>query len=179
LIGVDDLQSTSVAELLYQTGKQDQRAFSRLYRITSPKLYAIALRILKDQGAANDCLQESFLSIWRQAHSYVQVHSSPMTWLSTIVRNRAIDMLRKQLRRESRLSYGDTTIGVFQEQLIDSIALQRCLSTMEPSQVECLILAYLEGLTHPELSRRLNLPLGTVKSWIRRGLQQLRNCLQK
>ena len=168
-------------ELLGATGRLDRQAFSRLYRLTSPKLYGVALRILKNETSAQDCLQESFISVWRQAGSYRSDRAAPMTWLTTIVRNRAIDILRKQphdeVSTEAESELASTTRQL--DTAIDRLSIHKCLAELKPDQRDCMLLAYYEGLTHPELAEQLHLPLGTIKTWIRRGLEQLRQCLQR
>lgn len=168
-----------LTDLLADTAQGDKQAFSRLYRLTSPKLYAIALRILKIEGPAQDCLQEAYTSIWRQAASYQRGKSAPMTWLVTIVRNRALDMLRRQrhdlLTEDTEL---DMLAAPDTDVQTDRMAIEKCLKELKESQRNCLVLAYYEGLTHPELATKLETPIGTIKTWIRRGLEQLRQCLE-
>ncbi len=175
-----DTRTTLLVELLAATADGDKTAFARLYRLTSPKLFAIALRILKQETRAQECLQESYLSVWRQAAIYQPGKASPMTWLVTITRNRAIDLLRKQ--RSQPITEG-AEIETFCSpgnpvSLTDQMAMQKCLDELKEAQQDCIRLAYFEGLTHPELAERLKLPVGTIKTWIRRGLQQLRQCLE-
>ena len=173
-----DSQIRILTDLLTATARGDHRACSRLYRLTSPKLYAVALRILKTEGPAQDCLQEAFLSVWRQAASYQRGKAAPMTWLVTIVRNRALDMLRRQrhdlLTEDIEL---DMLIAPDTAVPFDRMAIDKCLHTLKQDQRDCIVLAYYEGLTHPELAERLGRPVGTIKTWIRRGLEQLRQCL--
>ena len=178
-VPVVDSQLKTLIRLLAATADGDKNAFSRLYRLTSPKLYAIAIRILKTEGQAQECLQEAYLSVWRQAATYQEGKAAPMTWLVTIVRTRALDMFRRQrheLRREdieldllSAPPSGNT---------LDRMAIDKCLQELKADQRDCLQLAYFEGLTHPELADRLSHPIGTIKTWIRRGLEQLRQCLE-
>ena len=176
---VADSQTSILLHLLAATADGDKNAFSRLYRLTSPKLYAIALRILKTESHAQECLQDSYLSVWRQAATYQHGKAAPMTWLVTIVRNRALDLLRRQrhdLRREDlELDLLSTSAN---EDVVDNLAVEKCLRLLRSDQRECLQLAYYEGLTHPELAERLSHPIGTIKTWIRRGLEQLRQCLE-
>ncbi|MGD8926685.1 MAG: sigma-70 family RNA polymerase sigma factor [Thioalkalispiraceae bacterium] len=178
---IKDNHVNLLIELLGATGRQDKKAFSRLYRLTSPKLYAVALRILKNEANAQDCLQEAFVSVWRQAGSYRPERSAPMTWLTTIIRNRAIDILRKQpldalsMEVEARLA----DMVERPDSSIDRMSIDKCLAELNPQQRDCVLQAYYEGLTHPELAEYMQLPLGTVKTWIRRALQQLRRCLQQ
>ena len=175
-----DTQKALLAELLAATADGDKNAFARLYRLTSPKLFAVALRILKQEATAQECLQESYLSIWRQAAAYQPGKASAMTWMVTITRNRAIDLLRRQ---HSRPVTDEAEIETFCSpanpvSLTDRMAMAKCLDALKESQQECIRLAYLEGLTHPELAERLGQPMGTIKTWIRRGLQQIRQCLE-
>jgi len=174
-----DLQPRILADLLAATANGDKAAYSRFYRLTSPKLYAVALRILKQEALAQDCLQDAYLSVWRQAAAYQKGRAAPMTWLVTIVRNRAIDILRKQ-RHSSQSDDAELEMLAApgcSDALIDRLALEKCLEALQPKQRHCLTLAYYEGLTHPELSQRLTTPIGTIKTWIRRGLEQIRQCL--
>ncbi len=176
-----DNLSNVLIELLSAIGRHDKQAFSRLYQLTSPKLYAVALRILKDEASAQDCLQEGFLSVWRQAASYQPDRAAPMTWLTTIIRHRAIDLLRKQphdgLKAEVEATLA-TTLGRVDD-TINTLAMTKCLAELNPEQRDCVLLAYYAGLTHPELAEQKQLPLGTVKTWIRHALDLLRQCLQR
>jgi RNA polymerase sigma-70 factor (ECF subfamily) len=178
LILVADSQLRILIRLLAATAEGDKNAFSRLYRLTSPKLYAIALRILKTEGHAQECLQEAYLSVWRQAATYQQGKAAPMTWLVTIVRNRALDMLRRQRHELRREEVELDLLSDTPSEQVDSLAIEKCLQRLRADQRECVLLAYYEGLTHPELADRLSHPIGTIKTWIRRGLEQLRQCLE-
>ncbi|HID48298.1 MAG TPA: sigma-70 family RNA polymerase sigma factor [Chromatiales bacterium] len=174
-----DSQNRILTELLAATARGDKPAYSRLYRLTSPKLYAVALRILKTEGPAQDCLQEAFLSVWRQAAGYQRGKAAPMTWLVTIVRNRALDMLRRQ-RHELLVENVEMDLLIAPDTAVpfDRMAIDKCLHTLKQDQRDCIMLAYFAGLTHPELAERLDRPVGTIKTWIRRGLERLRQCLQ-
>lgn len=176
----DDL-SKALIDLLSATGRHDKAAFSRLYQLTSPKLYAVALRILRDEAGAQDCLQEAFISVWRQAASYQSERAAPMTWLTTIVRNRAIDLLRKLPQGGYKPEPESMPVPAQGpvDMTIDRLAIMKCLAELNPEQRDCVLQAYYAGLTHPELAERKQLPLGTVKTWIRRALDQLRRCLQR
>lgn len=166
-------------------GRGDRQAFEQLYRQTSPRLYAIALRILRRQSWAEEVLHESFISVWNRAASYDPQLSSPLTWLTHIVRNRAIDWLRsaggKAAEREDE--FVDVEVGSFAE---PAEALQRsqegqkllaCLDHLPIDQRQSIVLAYYQGMSHGEVSVYLQQPLGTVKSWIRRALDHLKDCV--
>ena len=163
----------------------DQRAYRRLYDATSPKLFAIALRILREESRAEDVLQDSFVNVWNSAAGYNAALSAPMTWMVTIVRNRALDYLRRTDRRaveldgdlEAVLESNDPTPVDLAGGRQDAAALQICLKRLDGGQRQAIAFAYWQGLTHSELAVTLQVPIGTVKTWIRRGLEKMRRCL--
>ena len=166
-----------------------EQAFRTLYELTARKLYGLALRVVGNREWAEDVLQEAYLQVWRIADSYRSTLSPPMAWLGLIVRSRALDFLRR--RASERV---DRTVEIDGE-LEDSLpgdaanpmdtqqaseaawALHECLRKLEARQREVVSLAYLRDLSHGELAAQLKLPLGTVKTWIRRGIDQLRGCM--
>lgn len=175
---------------LEATAAGDQRAFQKLYDATAPQLNALLLRILRNPDRAQDALQDAYVKIWQKAGTYTADRGAPMTWLLSIARYRALDALRRR-RPEvampeepelaARLLVDEVAPGPAEEnenqQSLD--AVKTCLSTLQPEQRESVLLAYYEGLTHQELAQRLGAPLGTIKSWIRRGLSGLRQCLSE
>ncbi|HEX4051337.1 MAG TPA: sigma-70 family RNA polymerase sigma factor [Steroidobacteraceae bacterium] len=180
--------------LLQQCGRGDQGAFAELYRRTSPRLFALCLRMLRDRGTAEDVLQDSFVTVWRRASTFDATRGSAISWLITLTRNRAIDRLRAQ--RETALdplttldyaagkavedSTGDgLSPAAAAEGTQESGRLQRCLEELDPHPQRSIREAFFSGATYNELARRSNVPLGTMKSWIRRGLLQLRKCLEQ
>ncbi len=179
-------RNARLMELLARTALADQRAFAELYRMTSAHLYAVALRILRDAGAAEEVLQESFVNVWHHAGSYVAAKSQPLTWLTSIVRNRCLDQLRR--REVETVTIDDEEEGLAiaaedptpLEMLLsgaDARAVGACVEALEQGQKQAIALAFFQGLSHSELAHHLREPLGTVKSWIRRGLERLRACL--
>ncbi len=179
-------RNARLMELLARTALADQRAFAELYRMTSAHLYAVALRILRDAGAAEEVLQESFVNVWHHAGSYVAAKSQPLTWLTSIVRNRCLDQLRR--REVETVTMDDEEEGLAiaaedptpLEMLLsgaDARAVGACVEALEQGQKQAIALAFFQGLSHSELAHHLREPLGTVKSWIRRGLERLRACL--
>jgi RNA polymerase sigma factor (sigma-70 family) len=179
-------RNARLMELLARTALADQRAFAELYRMTSAHLYAVALRILRDAGAAEEVLQESFVNVWHHAGSYVAAKSQPLTWLTSIVRNRCLDQLRR--REVETVAMDDDEEGLAiaaedptpLEMLLsgaDARAVGACVEALEQGQKQAIALAFFQGLSHSELAHHLREPLGTVKSWIRRGLERLRACL--
>lgn len=174
-----------LATLLAACGRGDRQAFARLYRDSSAKLFGVALRILKRQDWAEEVLQDCYVSIWQHAREYHPGLSAPMTWMTSIVRNRCLDRLRKP-RLEVSDSDGemiDNTISddpgplADLERSKDARALARCLQALEARQRQAIALAFYDGLSHAELASHLRQPLGTVKTWVRRGLLRLKACL--
>ena len=179
-------KSARLMELLARTALADQRAFAELYRLTSSHLYGVALRILRESGAAEEVLQESFVSVWNHAGSYVSSRSQPLTWLTSIVRNRCLDHLRR--REVETIAIDDEEHGMTiadegpspLEMLLsgaDARAVRNCVEALETGQKQAVALAFYRGLTHSQLARHLKQPLGTVKSWVRRALERLKACL--
>jgi RNA polymerase sigma-70 factor (ECF subfamily) len=162
----------------------DQSAYRRLYDATSPKLFAVALRILRDEGRAEDVLQDSFMNVWNSARGYDPSLSAPMTWLITIVRNRALDYVR---RTDRAVELDDTLAETLESDATgpqdaailgqESAALRGCLKRLDDGQRQVIAFAYFQGLSHSELAASMRMPIGTVKTWIRRGMEKLRRCL--
>ncbi|MEJ7137008.1 RNA polymerase sigma factor [Amphibiibacter pelophylacis] len=174
-----------LADWLARSAMQDRQAFARLYEATSPRLYAVALRVLQRPAWADEVLQESFVSIWHNAARYRPDLAAPMTWMTQIVRNRAIDWLRGSDNRLDALdpevveTWVDPAAGPSQRLSDQQQAsrLQDCLEHLPAEQRQCVVLAYQHGMSHAELATHLTRPLGTVKSWIRRGLDHLKGCV--
>lgn len=168
-----------------------ESALRELYDLTSGKLYGVALRVVTNREWAEDVLQEAFLNIWRIAGDYRAAISPPMAWMGVIVRSRALDFLRRRAseRADAALELDDAiseTVAGDSPNPMDTTsvseqawALHECLRKLESKQREVVSLAYLRDLSHGELAEQLKLPLGTVKTWIRRGLEQLRGCMAR
>lgn len=175
-------QDLSVSELLIHAGHGDQKAFELLYRKTSANLYAVALRILKNEATAQECLQEVYVKVWNHASRYLPERAQASTWMNTITRNLAVDMLRRSGRMAIAGDFDlDTLSDATAEDAMfhssDGRLLQRCLEELRDQPREAIMLAYYDGMTHGELSAHMDVPLGTVKTWIRRALEQLKQCL--
>lgn len=172
-------------DLLSAVSRGDRQAFEMLYIKVSPRLYAVALRLLKRHVWAEEVLQDSFIAIWNKAGSYNSQSSAPLTWLTNIVRNRAIDWLRVADNRWIELDeikFGELSSPERNpleklEQSDSASRLSDCLEKLSAEQRQSIVLAYYHGLSHGEISRQLEHPLGTIKSWVRRGLSQLKGCL--
>jgi RNA polymerase sigma-70 factor (ECF subfamily) len=179
-------RSARLMELLARTALADQSAFEQLYRLTSPHLYGVAVRILRESAAAEEVLQESFVNVWHHAGSYVAARSQPLTWLTSIVRNRCLDRLRKHDVDTVSIDDEDHAMTIADRSPLpldlllsgaEAGAVRRCVEALDAGQKQAIALAFYQGLSHSELARHLKEPLGTVKSWIRRGLERLKTCL--
>ena len=182
--------------LMFRVALRDQAAFKQVYDATVRCLLAIVMRMLRDRAWAEEVLQEVYVNIWNAAPNYSAVRSQPMTWLMAIARNKAMDALRststeRQHMVRPKASQDDEDTGppdVADEragpldrlvQAIDAQRLKHCLQGLEASQRQAIALAFYEGLTHSELAEHMRQPLGTVKAWVRRGLERLKPCLER
>jgi RNA polymerase sigma factor (sigma-70 family) len=168
-----------------------EAALRELYDLTASKLYGVAVRVVGNRDWAEDVLQDAYLNIWRIAPNYRATLSPPMAWLGLIVRSRALDFLRRRSseRADAGVELDDTIAETVAGDSTDPMdttqaseqawALHECLRKLEARQREVVSLAYLRDLSHSELAEQLKLPLGTVKTWIRRGLEQLRGCMAR
>ena len=181
----DDL-AARLAELLAQAALKNQRAFADLYQLTAAKLFGVALRILRRQDWAEEVLQECYVNIWNHAGDYAVHKSAPLTWMTSIVRNRCLDWLRRPQQEATGDEYDiaaeawrDDAPGPMESLLASSeaAALARCMQELDAKQRQSIMLAFFHGLSHSELASHMKQPLGTVKTWVRRGLERLKICL--
>ena len=174
-----------LTEALVLTGAEDRAAFRTLYRLTAAKLFGICLRICGERAAAEDVLHEVYLTVWRRAGAYEPGRASPITWLATIARNRAIDWRRAHGNRatvgvEAIAELPDTAplASEVLEAAGEAGRLHTCLAGLEERQRAAIRTAFFDGVTYAELAERQGVPLGTMKSWVRRGLAGLKRCLE-
>ena len=195
-------RSLRLAELLAQCGLGDRTAFAELYRLSAAPLMGVVLRIQPDRAVAEEVLQEVFVSVWRHAGSFSAAQSQPMTWLTRVARNRAIDSVRRASVQPQTLSVvgADASPDADEdgiqdlierqtdpsgnaldllERAADARALKDCMDHLQPAQRQSVALAFYDGLTHAELADHMRQPLGTVKSWVRRALTTLKSCLER
>lgn len=177
--------------LIERIAQRDEAALRTLYERTSPRLFGLAMRVLRQRDTAEDVLQESFLTVWRVAVDYRAALSPPLAWMGLIVRSRGLDMLRRRTADRSHVTQelDDTladTLASDSPTPMDTAqaseqawALHQCLERLDNKQREVVSLAYVRDMSHGELAQQLSLPLGTVKTWIRRGLDQLRTCMAR
>lgn len=174
--------SLQLQHLIRQTSRGDKGAFAVLYAQTAAQLFGIALRIVGQREAAEEVVQESFVAVWQRAGDYDAARGSATGWLTTIVRHCAIDYVRRRAARpESRETSDDSLRGLAASGSTDRGAelgaLQRCLGELEEQPRRAVLLAYLYGFTREEIAVDCGVPVGTVKSWIRRSLERLKRCL--
>lgn len=176
--------------LLARVALHDRGALRELYQAAAGRLLAVAQRLLGDRGSAEDVVQDTFVTVWTRAAHFPTLRTSPMAWLTSIARNRAIDVLRRR-RPETPLHWQDAEGREHAHDIADASgtpldqllarhadgALGACLDRIDTEPRAALLLAYYQGLTHDQLALRLRRPLGTVKAWIRRSLQRLKDCL--
>lgn len=166
--------------LLEATARGDEDAFRVLYERTAPVLLGLSMRLLRRRDVAEDVLQDAFIRIWHNASEYHRDRGRVLSWMACIVRNRAIDVLRRARADAEQGDEEDSGPGPFElaQHADDAERLMRCLGLLGERQSRSIALAFFEGLSHRELAGRLQEPLGTVKTWIRRGLVSLRECLE-
>ena len=189
---MDAIQTdTELMTLIDRMANRDEAALKALYDTTSAKLFGLAFRVVNKREWAEDVLQEAYMHIWRAAVDYRASLSPPMAWMGLIVRSRALDFLRRRAAERMHLTQeldevlSDTLEGDSPNPMNTALAseqawaLQQCLNQLDNNQREVVSLAYLRDLSHSDLAEQLKLPLGTVKTWIRRGLEQLRGCMSR
>ncbi|MEP7031118.1 MAG: sigma-70 family RNA polymerase sigma factor [Pseudolabrys sp.] len=182
-----DANRSLIVAALARVPSGDRAALQTVYRLTSAKLFGVALRILGERSEAEDVLQEVYVTVWRKAAVFDASRASPMSWLIAIARNRAIDRLRatKQSRRmepidsanevaDSRV-IADSALEMSQE----NARLHGCLDGLELRERNALRGAFFDGNTYEDLAARMSVPLGTMKSWIRRAMIKLKTCLEQ
>lgn len=174
---------SDLATLIQRCAGRDQAALRQLYDRQSARLYGVALRLTRQSAMAADVVHDAFIAIWQRAASFDPDRGSASAWLVSVVRHRAIDLIRRADREvltdtlpEETDSDPDPLARLVESD--DATALHRCLGALEPDRRHLIRLAFVDGLSHSELATRLTLPLGTVKSSIRRALAALKRCLE-
>ena len=175
-----------LANLLAQAGLGNRAAFADLYEATKSKLFAVSLRIVRERHIAEEVLQDSFVNIWNNATKYAVAQSAPMTWMTAIVRNRSLDIVRRPfLEVQDEDDFFATNMEDERpgpEHLLearrDQVKIERCMKGLDGEQQQTISLAFFQGLSHSEVASHLGKPLGTVKTHIRRGLLKLKGCLE-
>jgi RNA polymerase sigma factor (sigma-70 family) len=173
-----------LADLILAVAAGDRVAYRRLYDRTAPKLFGIVLRIIRDRSMAEDILQDVFLRVWRNAGNFAPDSGLPMAWLTSIARNRTIDVLRQKSlvlpeRDDSDIDWQERIADPrdTEADFMDLSALRHCLSEIEEPARSCVLLAYYEGYSRDELAKRYERPVNTIKTWLHRSLLALKSCL--
>jgi RNA polymerase sigma-70 factor, ECF subfamily len=178
-------QNELLKSLLAASSKGDAQAFARLYQETSAKLFGVAIRIVRREDWAEEVVQESYVKIWNHAGDYRTQLSAPMTWMTSIVRNRCLDWLRRpnleipeddEHQLDDRASDFAGPLQLLQSRT-EAQALAACLGRLDAKMRQAIMLAFFDGMSHSELAGHMREPLGTVKTWVRRGLERLKTCL--
>ena len=165
----------------------DRSALEDIYRATSAKLFGICLRILGDEKEAEDALQDVYVTLWRRADRYDPSRASPISWLATFARNRAIDRLRVGKVRAGSVAEEEAAPVADSTPLADAMMIDAerdarvhtCLETLDENPRAVIRTAFFEGRTYAQIADQDGIPLGTVKSWVRRGMQKLKTCLER
>jgi len=188
-------RNRELVELLSRVALGDRGAFGALYRRTSAHLLGVVLRIQRDRAVAEEVLQEVYVNVWRAAGGYEAALGQPLTWLTSVARHRAIDSLRRRQGEPVTVAgppaddedddvltrLPSTAAGPLEllAQAAEARALADCVRALSGEQQQSLALAFYQGLSHAEVAQHLRQPLGTVKSWLRRALLALRDCLER
>ena len=180
------LADSRIEPLLGRCAQRDERALQELYQLVSAQLFGVLLRILKRRAVAEEALQDVMVRIWQRSDQYAAYRGRPLAWMTAIARYRAIDLLRKQ---RATASLDDAPAGALADpsfaDFADTTTPQRlrkalsdCLGRLTDEQRRCLALAYVDGYSQDQIASAIDSPLGTVKSWMRRGLASLKRCLE-
>ena len=174
-----------ITKLIVRTSMKDRGAFDLLYRHTSAKLFGVCLRVLNDRAEAEDALQEVYVKVWRNAEKFAPSRYSPITWLVAVARNHSIDRLRARMPEAVELDEAEevsddapnperATMAASERRQIDG-----CLDELEEARADAVRGAYLDGMSYQDLARRHDVPLNTMRTWLRRSLMKLKECLER
>lgn len=183
-----------ILRLLQETASGDRDAFRLLYDASSAKLFGVLLRILKRQDLAEEVLQDVYFLIWNKANLYDPSKGRPLSWMCTIARNRAFDALRTMDERMQKQEFNEdedsplsptllalspSLSAISDQNRVEKLALEECLGEANEQSRECVLLAYVHGFSRDELANRYSVPVNTIKTWLRRALIDLKNCLER
>lgn len=175
-------------ELLLQVSLANRQAFEKLYQVTSAKLFAISLRITQQEALSEEVLQDSFVKIWHNANRFDPQRAQAITWMGTIVRNQSIDAIRRHKKYLQEEHFEESGVEIADKaetpeataiRYSTSKQINTCLQVLDERQKQMITLAYLEGYSHQEIADYERVPVGSVKTWIYRGIKKMRNCLEK
>jgi RNA polymerase sigma-70 factor, ECF subfamily len=178
------LMQAELVWLLAAVAKGDEAAFERLYEATRAKLYGVLLRILRRPELAEEVMQETYLKVWKMAGAFDPTIGSPITWMVAMARNRAIDIVRK--KSEVSIEEEPEAMGIAAEvpaplarrEMTEELRrLLSCLGKLDPEKQRILLLAYYSGWSRDQLAKKLDIPVNTIKTWLRRSLLEIRECM--
>lgn len=173
----------TINDMLQRIAQGDRAAFRVLYAKAGPKLYAICLRMLRARDQADDVFQEAFVKVWERSWQFDPAKGDGMAWLATVTRHCVLDRMRRTPKNHVDMDdavireVDIATAAEMPADLADARGLRHCLDGLREDHRNAVVLAYVNGLTHEELALRLGRPLGTIKSWVKRGLEQLKDCM--
>lgn len=181
-----EVNQDELMRLLRSVARKDRKAFQELYSKVAARIFGLCIKLANHRELAEEAMQESFIQIWHHAGEYHRDRGAPLGWMMTIARYRTLDLMRaRKLRQTTGDEYLDKVEDNRGGPLDDSLRisgsaqLTGCLEELSDVQRDSILLAYYRGFTHDELSKTLSSPVGTVKSWIRRGLMALKRCLER
>lgn len=177
-----DERGRALIAAIVLSGKGDRVAFKELYRLSSRMIFGIVLAVIRDRPMAEEITQEVYVALWKRASSFDPIKGNPTSWMGAIARNRAIDRLRAE-RARGFVTYDDdvpdiAAPGDSAAATVDALAISQSLKTLNPRHRQALILVYFRGYTHSELAKVLDVPVGTAKAWVRRGLAALKEAME-
>ena len=179
------MAAEDIEQLIGRVALRDRAAFVDLYNRTSAKLFGVCLRVLNDRAEAEDALQEVYVKVWRNAEKFAPSRYSPITWLVAVARNHSIDRLRARMPEAVELDEAEevsddapnperATMAASERRQIDG-----CLDELEEARADAVRGAYLDGMSYQDLARRHDVPLNTMRTWLRRSLMKLKECLER
>ncbi len=173
------VQPDNAEALLEAVAGGDRLAFRKLYSMTSPRLFAICLRMLKTRDAAEDCLQDAFFRIWQKAHLFDRNKGAAMAWMTTVTRRCSLDRIgQRQLVSTSLEELDESLLRIECHGDADALSLRQCLRQLDDKATRPILMAFHYGLTYEEIAQREGVPVGTIKSRISRGLDQLKELMR-
>ena len=177
-------ERASLDEALRRCAAGDKAALRAIYDLEAPRMLGVAIRLLRRRALAEEAVHDTFVQVWQRASTFDASRGDARSWLYAVLRNRALNILRGETRTDlvedfepMGLVSDDESPEALTLRLSDAGALKRCLERLEPTRKQAILLAYVHGLSHGELAGRLGVPLGTMKSWIRRSMLALRECM--
>lgn len=183
-------EATELDQLMLRAGQGDRAAFRRFYDRAAPSVLAIVLRMLKDRFVAEDVLQDAMVTAWHKADQFDPSRAAATTWITTIARRRALDVLRSGKRYNALLhdqapdirehyEQGTGEVRTDEESTATAVRLEQCFRQLQAGAAQCIRLAYLDGLTFAEIASHTKHSINTIKSWVRRGMARLQGCMRR